>query len=77
MLCILPHPVDCQLHRIVRGMQVDINCPSVRLRQLPVRVKLVLEELVFMFCNPDIDVNGIYAAKFINGRFEGGTLGLP
>jgi hypothetical protein len=58
-------------------MQVDIDCPLVRLRQLPVSVKLVLEELVFVFCNPGIDVNGIYAAKFTNGCFEGGTLGLP
>lgn len=58
-------------------MQVDINCPSVRLRQLPVRVKLVFEELVFMFRNPSTDVNGTYAAKFINGCFGGGTLGLP
>jgi hypothetical protein len=58
-------------------MQIDIDCPSVRLCQLPVCFKLVLEELVLGFCNPSISVDGIYAAQFLDGFFEGITLGLP
>jgi hypothetical protein len=77
VVCILPHPIDGQLDGIISRMQIDINSPAIWFRQLPVGVKFVLEELVFIFCDPGIHIDGVYTAKLIDCCLEGSALGFP
>jgi hypothetical protein len=64
MFSILPHPVDGQLDGVICGVQVDVHASSIGFGELAGSVERIGEELVAMFSDAGVDVDGVDVGEF-------------
>jgi hypothetical protein len=66
--------VNCKLHRITSGGDVDIQTSPIWSLQLSVCVELILKELITVFCNSGIHEDRIDSAELLCALCESCSL---